>query len=357
MSFGNPLPVPSRAATYLKALRLALRPGQAVVTARLNLPSLLAEAEINDPAALRDAASWIAQRPKRTSTDVAIITFRSAGGAPVALLKLAQSAHAGQSLMRQRDNLRALSADPRLETITHLLPRQLAYGHVHGHLYVLEGWLGGYAGDRHPRAQHTELISQAAGFLRVVHEQTASEVVASEQHLHRWVRTRQDPLRGLCAGRIGRTYEAQFRRLSDDVNAALVGHPISTAWIHGDYWLGNVLATEAGELSGVVDWDQAASDELPLHDILHVLLYRRRLQERRQLGGVICETLDGRPWDEPEQAVLSRYSEDRYVLQSELRVAVLLYWLRYVATYASMSDHGGNAHWVRRNVESVLRRL
>ena len=357
MSFGHPLPVPSRAATYLKALRLALRPGQAVVTARLNLPSLLAEAEIDDPTALRDVASWVAQRPRRTSTDVAIITFRGGGGAPVALLKLAQSAEAGQSLGRQRDNLRALIADPRLETITHLLPRQLAHGHVHGQLYVLEGWLGGYAGDRHPRAQHTELISQAADFLKVLHKQTAADVVVSEQHVHRWVTTRQDSLRALSAGRIGRIYETQLRRIRDDVKIALVGHPVSTAWIHGDYWLGNVLATEAGQLSGVVDWDRAASDELPLHDILHVLLYRRRLLERRQLGRVICETLDGRPWDELERAVLSGYFETDYVLQSQVRVAVLLYWLRYVATYAPMSDHGGNAHWVRLNVESVLRRL
>lgn len=357
MSFGNPLQVPSRAATYLKALRLAVRPGQDIVTARLSLPSLLADAEIGDPAALRDAAGWIAERPKRTSTDVAIITFRGTGGAPVALFKLAQSAQAGQSLTRQQANLRALIANPRLETITQLLPRQLAHGHVHGHFYVLEGWLGGYGGDRHPRAQHTELIIQAAGFLRVLHGQTASDVVVSEQHVHRWVTTPLDSLRALGAGRIGRVYEAQFDRLCDDVRIALIGNPISTAWIHGDYWLGNVLATEAGQLSGVVDWDQAASDELPLHDVLHVLLYRRRLLERRQLGRVICETLNGRPWDELEQGVLGRYSDADDVLQSHVRVAVLLYWLRYVATYAPMSDHGGNAHWVRRNVESVLRRL
>lgn len=351
------LQVSSRAATYIKSIRLAVRPGPDIVAGRRDLPALLENAEITDPTAVHDAGTWIAERPRRTSTDVAIVTFREPGGGLVALLKVAQSPRAAQSLTRQGENLRALFADPRLADITHLLPRQLARGQIHGHTYVLEGGLDGYPGDRHPRRQHAELITTATGFLEVLHRQTALAETIGGQQLRRWLTGPVESLRELGAGRIGRIYEAPFQRLRDEVHLALEGRCIATTWIHGDYWLGNVLATRDGRLSGVVDWDQSAGGELPLHDLLHLLLYRRRILERRQLGAVVGDTLNGRPWDRIERTTLLQAAADDDFLLRFDRVAVLLYWLRYVATYAPMSDHGGNAHWVRRNVASVLRQL
>jgi SAM-dependent methyltransferase len=46
---------------------------------------------------------------------------------------------------------------------------------------------------------------------------------------------------------------------------ALSGTPIRMSVAHGDYWAGNILI-QAGRVSGVVDWERASLDELPIWD-------------------------------------------------------------------------------------------
>ena len=45
------------------------------------------------------------------------------------------------------------------------------------------------------------------------------------------------------------------------------------------------------ELHGIVDWEASTAVELPLHDLLHLLLSTRRLRTGRELGHIICEQL------------------------------------------------------------------
>jgi hypothetical protein len=60
---------------------------------------------------------------------------------------------------------------------------------------------------------------------------------------------------------------------------------------HGDYWAGNVLV-DRGRVSGVVDWERATLEELPLWDLTKAVgsaayhLDRYRSLPRRGLGAL-----------------------------------------------------------------------
>jgi aminoglycoside phosphotransferase len=51
----------------------------------------------------------------------------------------------------------------------------------------------------------------------------------------------------------------------------LVGTPLRMAVVHGDYWAGNVLINR-GRVTGVVDWERAAVDDLPIWDPVKAVL-------------------------------------------------------------------------------------
>jgi hypothetical protein len=50
-----------------------------------------------------------------------------------------------------------------------------------------------------------------------------------------------------------------------DLARTLVGTSLRMVVVHGDYWAGNVLV-DRGRVSGVVDWERAALDDLPIWD-------------------------------------------------------------------------------------------
>ena len=51
----------------------------------------------------------------------------------------------------------------------------------------------------------------------------------------------------------------------------LVGTPLRLVVVHGDFWAGNVLV-HRGRVTGVVDWERAAVDDLPIWDPVKVVM-------------------------------------------------------------------------------------
>jgi SAM-dependent methyltransferase len=71
----------------------------------------------------------------------------------------------------------------------------------------------------------------------------------------------------------------------------LVGTSLRTVVVHGDYWAGNVMVEQA-RVAGVVDWERAAIDELPIWDPVKAVidtvyhLDRYRTVRRRGSAGL-----------------------------------------------------------------------
>jgi aminoglycoside phosphotransferase (APT) family kinase protein len=127
---------------------------------------------------------------------------------------------------------------------------------------------------------------------------------------------------------------------------------VTTSWIHGDFWTGNVLTVD-GQVSGVIDWDLASDDELPSHDLLNLLIHARWTAEHRELADVVLALLHEPDWSETERALLGPPAVEE-------RTALLLYWLRHVAAVGvqqlSYVPHSVLV-WRWRNVHRLLHQL
>jgi hypothetical protein len=133
--------------------------------------------------------------------------------------------------------------------------------------------------------------------------------------------------------------------------------------IHGDYWPGNLLFSGVKQgrpaLVGIVDWEASGPAEAPLHDVVHLVLYTRRLITGQELGEIISEQLHGAQWSAEEGAVFDAYGDPVWEGLSE-RDALLLYWLRQMSMHIRQQAgfRGWRfSVWRRRNLHTVLESL
>jgi hypothetical protein len=152
----------------------------------------------------------------------------------------------------------------------------------------------------------------------------------------------------------GGELRAGVERLRRELSGALLDRTVRLSWIHGDYWPGNILAaTQSGRITGIVDWDQAAGDQLRLHDLLHLHLYARRLRRGEELGEVVIEALKA---GVAEAIGVRTDRVDAWLDGIPPRESLLLYWLRHVTLFLDSDGHRDNRYWIRNNIERVLLR-
>lgn len=325
--------------------------------ARSVVPDVLAAMEA---AGHPQAPSWSVHHAQTTSTFATVVMLGPPERAPAAVLKLPHTSAGVASAGRERETLETLWADERLDRYRQLLPRPLATGEVRGRFFVVSTALPGASPLPLPpdpaRVQRVQLLAaRAAGDL---HRRTASVSVVGEALLRRWVDDPIEVLRPLAGAPTWLPVKRPLDRLAHQLRESLVGRELTTGRIHGDLWLGNLLAVpDVDELTGIVDWDQSASDELLLHDLLHLLLYTRRLLRGRQLGELVRQVLGGDPWTPQEQAVLDAAGSGGAAARLEPTVPILLYWLRHTAAHVRQQPRRATprlAVWGRRNVVPVL---
>lgn len=325
--------------------------------ARDLVPSILAT--IPSEGSSSHPITWSIRSAVWTEVGVAVIIVGPVGGPPTAVLKLARTVDGVASVRRNRAVLATLHADPRLEGWSRLLPRLLAEGEVAGQFYVVEQALGGHDGLSllsNPKA-YMRLQRAAAKGICELHQRTGSSVVVDKQMLERWVDQPLLLLRRLVLTHSrAASYDAAIDRLSAELSGMLLGRVLTVSSSHGDFWLGNILIDHDGTtLTGIVDWDRAGVGELPILDLLHLVLYTRTLVQGCGFGDVVQALLTGSSWLPHERTVLEIGALD---LQGEIvaeRAAVLLCWLRHVAGNLAQSRHWTRDRlWVAETIEGVL---
>jgi hypothetical protein len=325
--------------------------------ARALVPRLLGQ----DSAGLAACGrSTVIARSQLTSTNVAVIFLACPGELPCAVLKLPMTMQATEGLKRETGMLSALRADDRLGDWRRLIPLPLASGTLDGRRYRVDATLGGrtvldrLTGDK--TAQR--LLEAAADTIDVLHRVTSTTVEVDRPLAMRWI---DEPVDTLLSRGGARGLEAQLHALRDELHHALAGRRLRVGWIHGDYWLGNLLFDGSeSHPRGVVDWDAAGEPELPIIDLLHLLLYTRCWRTGRDLGDILHEQLRARDWPQHERRLLDRLDGWCGDGSPSERHAVLLCWLRHVAHHAEQQDDDGAfgyQRWQRRNVRPVLAAL
>jgi Phosphotransferase enzyme family len=321
------------------------------------LPYIMAKVPLQT--GLPSPTLWQVRGTSITETNILQIMLGPAGGPVVAILKLPRTHDATMSLHRQAIALAALHADDRLGMWRTFLPERVAQGQIGGWLYVVEKAIYGRNASKvisNPRARE-RLQTAATATINALHQRTSNSVVVDQALIERWV---EQPLELIGYSIPMLTGSSRhliaITRLNVELHRALCGRTVYTSWIHGDFWPGNLLTTPGGgELVGIIDWEFAAPHELPLHDILHLLLYTRKLVRRCELGDVIQELLTGAPWDDHERALLEKVAPEFIGGAAGLRTMLALYWLRHVGSNLFQNAaYCRNRVWVTRNIEAVL---
>lgn len=65
-----------------------------------------------------------------------------------------------------------------------------------------------------------------------------------------------------------------WEQLRAGLRERVLGRTIRPVPVHGDFWLNNLLVDRSSQLTGVVDWDRASVESLPLLDLFQLLCWR-----------------------------------------------------------------------------------
>jgi phosphotransferase family enzyme len=361
---GSPTAPPSRAVArrIVRAWR-DFGAARELAHERAYLPAILDDlAEAGVPG---KPPEWVERRAFPGDPTIFLVGPRDA--LPSAAVRIARGPSGRRGLARAAA---ALTSVPALlgradagTTAAALLPGLLASGEVDGRAWLAEAALPGQSGRTliSDPVERAVLLRRVADEIAAIHASVAVRASVTDAQLSTWVDRRVAIVRSILgAGHHPPGHAAALDQLGSDLRSAIRGRKLSTGWIHGDLWPANVLVDQASHhLTGLVDWDSAGPDELPLHDLLHLALTTRRLVERRPLGELVADLLGGAAWTADDQAALGRGAEDgdgQAVFDGlDVTTALRLYWLRAVEMNVDRRPALARQRaWVRANVVSVL---
>lgn len=321
-------------------------------------------------AAHADPRKWVVH--DRRAGEPELMFIGPQGGPPSAIVRVARSLSGRLGLARAREALEALHV--RLvpsPSAAGVIPTILGYGELDGASWLAEGAFSGRSGREllSDPVRRRAVLEATAIAIDAIHAATARETVVGDTEIARWVTDRVRVVSELGTGtnawRAGPGALAALASIASSVEAAIRGRTVTTSWIHGDLWPANVLlGGDAGAHIGIVDWDSAEPDELPLQDQLHLAITSRRIVDHKDLGTVVADLLGGVPWTLDDRIALagragaSPHGVD--LLNAgpgglPSATALWLYWLRFVeSNLARHPELAANRAWVAGNVEHVL---
>ena len=298
-----------------------------------------------------------------TRSDVVVMLVSDGSdGTATRVLKLPLSPDAIRSTDRHRQVVGTLQSMPMLQNFVALVPRALAWGEFEGQSYYLETALAGTAASDLVRRkiEPASFKADAVRAIRRLHVGSSQRRVVGADA---FARLAGDDLAALYQQSAGWPNAAALRDALQSVEAflrrKLIGLDLPFAWTHGDYWPGNIMTHPGGGISGVLDWDRAVVNQLPLLDILHLFAYVRKMQQRTELGETLVDYVLPAAFDAQERALIDE-SLEQYGLPNDAefwRAAVLLYWLRFAAANLTRYQRLQNDNfWLEKNIFTVLKR-
>jgi Ser/Thr protein kinase RdoA (MazF antagonist) len=301
-------------------------------------------------AAGEDARTWRAVSARGTETAVVVVALANGSRERRAVAKIAIDEPAADRLRVEAAAVAVLESDRRIAELHPLLPSMLAAGEAEGHYVLVQRSLPGLAATASARLTKSDVVvAEAARTISILHRATA---YSPRDVPCEWI---TGPLARIA--RHGDRAEQVAHSLAGAAARAervLGSGVLDGARVHGDYWPGNLLvAGDEARVLGIVDWEQSNARGLAAADLLHLLLFTRKLRSRRELGSVITDVLHGAPWTSAEERVLATAAPA--LLGPEVaRAALFAYWCGHVASNLDQSPtYSTSRRWMRSNVTAV----
>ena len=269
-----------------------------------------------------------------------------------AVVKVARGRY-GEWSLRQDLSIRSrIEDDPVVQGWAHLVASTRWSGDVDNRYVVVEDRLPGSSLDSNTGDDST--LDRVTEQLYEVHSSTSHTVVADGNRLMTWLCGPAITVSGLLErwghGGLAQRVRSWASRTADELR----GRSTRVCLVHGDLWLGNVLGRN-GDVTGLIDWDQAAPHDAALHDIVHFTFYPAAWERQLDLGLIVREALvtdlgEGALGKVLRQRGFDQSCED---IGLEARDALTWYWLRHTARMSAEPGHANNPRWVARNVVAV----
>lgn len=299
-----------------------------------------------------------------TRSDVLVALIGThAQAEPRLVLKLPLTPNAERSTSDHRQVVVTLHELPELHAFCAFVPRAVAWGDLQGRPYYLETALPGVGAADLVRSQTepASMLQDAARLIGQLHLGTVRRRLVDEALFKRLAGDDLALLRQLAVGwPEAMLLRQKLDQLEELLRSQIAGHELPFSWTHGDFWPGNLLVRPAaGVIGGVVDWDRASADQIPLHDLLHLLAYTRKLQRRSELGDEIVSYLLPAAFDKYARSLVKEAIAQLGLPTSGefFQAITLLYWLRFAATNLSRYPaFQRDSRWLKNNVFLVLKR-
>jgi aminoglycoside phosphotransferase/SAM-dependent methyltransferase len=209
-----------------------------------------------------------------TTGMVTVLLFRTGDRSPSVVAKLPRYGPTGEPLRREAAALErvrgAIAVGTLAGAVRDAIPRPLGLHKVDGTEVLLQTGMPGMhlvaataSGRAHPAklARRLELL---LGWCLELQAASARRVTVDDALL-------ADRLEPLAAeGLAAMDADPRVATLLDrslEAAAGLRGTALPLVVCHGDYWAGNVVVAE-GSVRGVIDWERATLDDLPLWDLV-----------------------------------------------------------------------------------------
>ncbi|HEY3723881.1 MAG TPA: phosphotransferase [Acidimicrobiia bacterium] len=308
--------------------------------------------------ALAAAAAWELVGAPRADPDLGAVVVRSREDDRLAVLRFARTDFGARSLRRHAAALEALRAGSIPPAWRPLAPVALASGEAAADRpWLVETHIPGQDARRAASRVGSGIVAaNAAASIRVLHAATATETSVDDAVLRLWVDDPITELRATAANplRAGSDHAA-LDRIATQLRDELSGRVLTTCLVHGDFWLGNVLTTAEGAVSGIVDWERAGAPGVSALDVMTLILTARVHDRRREFGPVVRDLLRGDGFDAGEQRLLAGGPGAGEVPE---RTILLLTWLHHAASNLQKRNHyRSNPVWVTTNVHYVLEKV